>query len=205
GHPLGGKTGTTNEATDVPAPTPSPLPTALLQPGTATPAALPLESYPFRQLFPETLFWAPEVETDANGSVGVDIPLADSITTWRLTALGSTKDGVIGAASHDLLVFQDFFVEVPSTIDAQVNESTTIMLTVYNFTDIRQTVDWEIESQSDFIVEQAPEILTLPGNAVLSTEMTVVPQHLGQLSINITAIGESMIDRITLNLSVTAP
>ena len=58
------------EATMMPAPTPSPMPTAMAQPqGTATPLSIPLEPYPFRQIFPETLFWAPEVQTSVDGAL----------------------------------------------------------------------------------------------------------------------------------------
>jgi 5-hydroxyisourate hydrolase-like protein (transthyretin family) len=49
-----------------------------------------------RQFFPETLYWNPEVVTDKSGLAEVEIPIADSITTWRLTALASSQDGRLG-------------------------------------------------------------------------------------------------------------
>ena len=38
-----------------------------------------------RQWFPETLLWRPELITDDKGQATLDVDLADSITTWRLT------------------------------------------------------------------------------------------------------------------------
>jgi len=52
------------------------------QPGSAGGPVLRL-----RHDFPETLFWRPEFITDDAGRASVEIPLADSITTWR-TQLG---------------------------------------------------------------------------------------------------------------------
>src|SRR5262249_44005781 len=51
-----------------------------------------------REQFPETLLWRPEVVTDDQGTATLDVELADSITTWRLTASAVTADGRLGAA-----------------------------------------------------------------------------------------------------------
>ena len=38
--------------------------------------------------------------------------MADSITTWRLTALASTQDGRIGATTTGIRVLQDFLIDL---------------------------------------------------------------------------------------------
>ena len=50
-----------------------------------------------RQYFPETMLWLPDAVTDKNGQLELDFPVADSITTWRLTALASSQDGQLGS------------------------------------------------------------------------------------------------------------
>jgi hypothetical protein len=72
----------------------------------------PLISTPrLRQYFPETLFWQPELITDSAGRAHLSIPLADNITTWKLSAIASTEKGEIGSAEKDIRAFQPFFVE----------------------------------------------------------------------------------------------
>jgi hypothetical protein len=74
--------------------------------------APPLISTPrLRQYFPETLFWQPEIITDAAGRAHLSIPLADNITTWKLSAVASTEKGEIASAEKDIRAFQPFFVE----------------------------------------------------------------------------------------------
>jgi hypothetical protein len=74
--------------------------------------APPLISTPrLRQYFPETLLWQPELITDAAGRAHLSIPLADNITTWKLSAIASTENGEIGTAEKEIRAFQPFFVE----------------------------------------------------------------------------------------------
>src|SRR5262249_27456481 len=64
-----------------------------------------------RQDFPETMLWEPALVTDSAGRAHLNFKLADNITTWKLTAIASTKNGELGAAESDLRAFQPFFVE----------------------------------------------------------------------------------------------
>ena len=64
-----------------------------------------------RQFFPETLYWMPELVTDAQGHAQIEVPMADSITTWRASLLVSDQQGNLGSAEIGLRAFQDFFVE----------------------------------------------------------------------------------------------
>ena len=43
-----------------------------------------------RSYFPEALYINPEIITDAQGNANISIPVADSITTWRMAMLAST-------------------------------------------------------------------------------------------------------------------
>ena len=73
----------------------------------ASPAAPHVRSY-----FPEALYINPEIITDAKGNADISIPVADSITTWRMAMLASTQSGALGTGSSSLKVFQDFFVDL---------------------------------------------------------------------------------------------
>ncbi len=51
----------------------------------------PQEAAPHvRSYFPEALYINPEIITDAQGNANISIPVADSITTWRMAMLAST-------------------------------------------------------------------------------------------------------------------
>ncbi|HUP04774.1 MAG TPA: MG2 domain-containing protein, partial [Bryobacteraceae bacterium] len=62
-----------------------------------------------RSYFPEALYINPEIITDGAGLASITIPIADSITTWRMAMLASTPRGALGSGASSIKVFQDFF------------------------------------------------------------------------------------------------
>ncbi len=51
-----------------------------------------------RAWFPESFLWQPLVEVPESGSVTVPVPVPDTLTTWRVLALGQTRAGAQGGA-----------------------------------------------------------------------------------------------------------
>ncbi len=98
-----------------------------------------------RQYFPETLFWNPSVIADASGRARLTIPLADSITTWRLTALAGDKDGRLGSAQSPLRVFQDFFADIDLPLSLTRGDEISVPVALYNYLREPQTVNLTLE------------------------------------------------------------
>ncbi len=109
-----------------------------LEANTATAAEPPR----LRQYFPETMLWLPDAVTGADGKLSVDVPVADSITTWRVTALASTQDGRLGSATGSLRVFQDFFVDLDLPLALTVGDEIAVPVGVFNYLPGEQTVRW---------------------------------------------------------------
>jgi len=93
-----------------------------------------------RKHFPETLLWAPEVLTDAHGRAHLEIPLADSITTWRVSASAISMAGGMGHTTASLRVMQDFFGDVTLPESLTQKDETAVPVTVFNYVAGRQTV-----------------------------------------------------------------
>src|SRR5262249_34532828 len=94
-----------------------------------------------RDWFPETLLWRPELITDDSGRANLELPLADSITTWRLTASAVTADGRLGAAREKIKVFQPFFVDVNLPVALTRGDELAVPVVVYNYLDKAQEVE----------------------------------------------------------------
>ena len=112
--------------------------------GGATTATAGQQPPRLRQFFPETLYWMPELETDDQGRVQVDVPIADSITTWRVSVLASDRDGNLGSAEMGLRVFQDFFVEPDLPRFLTVGDEVDVPITIFNYLDQPQTVTLDV-------------------------------------------------------------
>lgn len=101
-----------------------------------------------RQYFPETLYWQPELITDANGRAHLKIPLADSITTWKLSAVASTLNGEIGTAEKEIRSFQPFFVEHDPPRFLTTGDEVALPVLLRNYLDhpLQMTVEMKPES-----------------------------------------------------------
>lgn len=51
-----------------------------------------------RAWFPESFLWQPLVEVPESGSVTIPVTVPDTLTTWRILALGQTRGGAQGGA-----------------------------------------------------------------------------------------------------------
>jgi hypothetical protein len=64
-----------------------------------------------RAWFPESFLWRPMIEVPASGAVTVPVTVPDTLTTWRLLALGQTRDGAqaggVGTFSSTLPAYVD--------------------------------------------------------------------------------------------------
>ena len=111
---------------------------------------IPLATPRLREYFPETLLWRPEIHTDRAGRSTVKIPLADSITTWKVSVIASTLDGHIATASTDIRAFLPFFAELEPPKVLTVGDEIHLPVTVRNYLDKPQSVslDWAAEPWS---------------------------------------------------------
>ena len=99
-----------------------------------------------RSYFPEALYINPEIITDQNGVASITIPMADSITTWRMAMLASTTHGALGSATSSLKVFQDFFVDLDLPVTLTQGDRVSIPVAVYNYSGARGDVSLKLQT-----------------------------------------------------------
>ncbi|MBI5498705.1 MAG: hypothetical protein HY907_00555 [Deltaproteobacteria bacterium] len=103
-----------------------------------------------REFFPETLLWNPELITDEQGRAQLDVELADSITSWRLSVLAGSADGALGSTDQAVRVFQPFFVDLDLPVALTQNDEVAVPVALYNYLDEPQEVALELERASWF-------------------------------------------------------
>ena len=156
-----------------------------------------------RQYFPETLYWAPEVLTDESGFVSLEIPMADSITTWRLTALASSQDGRLGFTTRGVRVFQDFFVDIDLPVALTQGDEISIPIGVFNYLPEAQEVRLVVEQEPWFeLLGESEETLTIASNDIDVVYFPIRVREFGRQGFQVTAWGEQMSDAIRRDVRV---
>ncbi len=103
-----------------------------------------------RKWFPETLFVAPSIITDELGLASIQIPLADSITEWRMTTLASSAAGQLGSRADGILVFKEFFVDIDFPKYLTQNDEIRFPIAIYNYLETPQTIEVQVMQEDWF-------------------------------------------------------
>lgn len=110
-----------------------------------------------REYFPETLVWQPELITDKDGKAQLTFKMADSITTWKLYTIASTKNGKFGVAEKEVTAFQPFFIDLDPPKFLTEGDQIYLPTQVRNYTPSKQKVDVTM-SKSDWFSFLTPEL-----------------------------------------------
>ncbi len=156
-----------------------------------------------RQYFPETLYWNPAIITDETGKATIEVPMADSITTWRATLSAVNRNGEMGSATAPIKVFQDFFVDIDLPVALTQNDEVSIPVAVYNYLPGKQTVALEIESSGgmEFLSDRTQSV-TMGANDVRAVYFRFKVTGLGRHKLIVRAKGDRLSDAMTREIDV---
>jgi hypothetical protein len=156
-----------------------------------------------REWFPETLLWRPELITDDAGRASLDLDLADSITTWRLTAGAVTADGRLGAAQTGIKVFQPFFVELNLPVALTRNDEVSVPVVLYNYVDRAQEVELKLEDATWFRLLSDPvQRVKLGPSEVRSAYYRLRVEKVGRHELQVTALSSGVADAVKRAIEV---
>ncbi len=146
-----------------------------------------------RQYFPETLYVNPALITDKQGKANIDLALADSITTWRLSTIAHTKSGQLGSAAAGITVFQEFFCDTLLPPHLLQGDEVEVPVAVYNYTNSSQTVTVTVKSEAWFtLLGVSSKQVTVPARSVGSARFRLRADKVG--TFGFTATGVSATD-----------
>ena len=168
----------------------------------ATAAAGALAAPRVRRDFPETLLWRPELITDEHGKASLEIPLADSITTWRTSIDGVSAGGKMGTMEMPITVFQDFFVDLDLPESMSLGDQVSVPVTCYNYLKEPQDVRFTLASGNWFKCPLDQLSVHLGPNEVRSVHFPIEVLRVGNHSMQVTAQGAKTADAIEREVRV---
>ncbi len=158
-----------------------------------------------RQWFPETLLWRPEIITDDEGHASLDLSLADSITSWRLSASAITAAGQLGATEQPIRVFQPFFVDLNLPVALTRNDEVAVPAVVYNYAGKPLTVELRLADAPWFERLDPPlQKLELAAGEVRSVSYRLRAKQIGRHELTVNASGGGVADAIRRNIEITS-
>ncbi|MBM4078994.1 MAG: hypothetical protein FJ278_04775, partial [Planctomycetes bacterium] len=156
-----------------------------------------------REFFPETLLFQPSLITDDRGRAEQRVKMADSITTWRLTASASSLLGLLGSTTKGVTVFQDFFIDIDLPVSLTQGDQVHIPVAVYNYLKSRQRVRLVMDKGDWFqALGDTERTMDIGPGDVTVVYFPIAARQVGAHKLTVTGYGEKMSDAIRREIEV---
>ncbi|NLH49483.1 MAG: hypothetical protein GX444_12920 [Myxococcales bacterium] len=151
-----------------------------------------------REYFPETLYVNPALITDGQGRASIDLPMADSITTWRIAAQAVSRNGWLGSGTGPVRVFQDFFIDVDFPAVLTRHDIVKVPIALYNYLPTPQTVTLQIQPAAWFELLEGglTRTVQLGPNEVKAEYLALKALNVGRNELTVTAKGSKQSDAV---------
>lgn len=158
-----------------------------------------------RQYFPETLCSNPEIITDGAGRATVSVPMADSISTWRLTAIGHDQNGDLGVAEKAVPVFKEVFIDTNLPPHLSVGDEIEIPVVVHNYSRTAQDTRLTVLDHEGFSAESRSfQGIRLGPNDGGFVRFRFRAEKIGRASVAVSAMGGGSRDAIRRETEIRA-
>jgi len=166
-------------------------------------AGLGAEPVRIRQYFPETLYFNPALITDGEGRAVLNVPLADSITTWRMTCMASSLAGQLGSTMAGIRVFQDFFVDIDFPVSLTQNDQVHVPVAIYNYLKTDQKIVLAVQKEDWFELQGVAEkTVTLAPSEVRAVYFPITARKIGFQKFTVTARGSKKSDAVARTVEI---
>jgi hypothetical protein len=163
-----------------------------------------------RSDFPDTAFWAPSLTTDAEGKAWVEVPLPDSLTSWRAVVRAVTSDTKVGQADAEITVALPLSIQPVLPRFLVQGDHATLTAVVHNHTGVTQTATVRLTTTGLELVPalSATQQITLPANGTAAVGWSVEADQTGEASVRLDVAlpagdeGEPWHDAVVLPLPV---
>ncbi|MCP5099689.1 MAG: hypothetical protein GY943_29400 [Chloroflexi bacterium] len=129
-----------------------------------------------RQDFPDTAFWEANIRTDGNGRAAVEIPLPDTLTTWRLSSKAVTEDTRVGQSAVDIVTSLPLLLRPVTPRFLTVGDVLQIGTIVNNNTDTAVDATVRITADGFFPDSLPAKEVSVPANGQRLVQWEVLVQ-----------------------------
>jgi uncharacterized protein YfaS (alpha-2-macroglobulin family) len=115
-----------------------------------------------RRYFPDTAFWQANLQTDASGQGVIEIPLPDTLTTWRLSSKANTADTLVGQGSVDIVSTLPLLIRPVTPRFFTVGDTVQLGAVINNNTDAPIEASVSLEVANLALLDAAEQTVIVP-------------------------------------------
>lgn len=125
-----------------------------------------------RTLFKDVAYWNPRVRTGDDGKAQINFELPDDLTTWVISAVGATKDTIVGNTTHEIRTTKAAIIRPQLPNILRNGDESVVVASAHNNTDKNRTFIAKLKLSRGTVDEAQQEV------TILSGESRVVAWHI---------------------------
>ncbi|MBV9762440.1 MAG: hypothetical protein JO340_17910 [Acidobacteriaceae bacterium] len=159
-----------------------------------------------RKAFPDTAFWAADIETDASGHAKAKVTFPDSLTTWRATARGVGPEDRFGGAVLKTIVRKNLIMRLAAPRFFVQGDEVVISGIVHNYLASAKKARVSVSlSGLDPIGGESTQDVEIASRAEAKVDWRVKAQAIGKARITAQALTDEESDAIEVELPINPP
>jgi alpha-2-macroglobulin len=159
-----------------------------------------------RELFNTLLLWKADVPLDAEGNASVEVPLNDSLTSFRIVAIASAGSSLFGTGSTLIRSTQDLMILAGVSPIIRAGDSFDAQFTIRNASQHAFTADVTAHINGLSSQPLAQKVALAPGDGKTLDWTVVVPRNVAELGYRVdAAVPHGPSDRLAVAQRVLNP
>jgi uncharacterized protein YfaS (alpha-2-macroglobulin family) len=155
-----------------------------------------------RKAFPDTIYWVADVTTDARGRARARVAFPDSLTSWRATARGVTRDTKVGGAIHRATVRKNLMVSLGAPRFVREGDTVLAPAIVRNYLPDPKTARVTLDAQGAALVEGGATEITVPSRGQAVVDYRLRPFPGAEVVLTVKALTNEESDAMEIRLPV---
>ncbi len=155
-----------------------------------------------RSDFPDTAYWRAQVETGPDGVAETQITMPDSLTTWRLTSRGITRDTSVGETTYKVIARKNVIVRLETPRFFTQGDEMNITAVVHNYLSEDKDVEAVLNVKGLRLLEGNKKELTVPAGGDVRVEWRAVVEGPQSAWVTVKALTNEESDAMQLTIPV---
>lgn len=155
-----------------------------------------------RSDFPDTAYWGPQIRTGEDGVAEVEFAMPDTLTTWRLTSRGVTRDTSVGETTYKVISRKNLIVRLETPRFFTQDDTLAITAVVHNYLSAEKEVHAVLNVKGIKLLESNEKVMTVPAGGDVRVEWRAVVESPQNAWITVKALTDEESDAMQLTIPV---
>ncbi len=155
-----------------------------------------------RKAFPDTVYWAPAVVTGADGRATARLEFPDSLTTWRATARGVTRDTRVGQGIDKVIVRKNLILRPAVPRFFTEDDEVTLSMVVQNYLEGEKNVKVTLQASGLDLLDGTTRELTVASKGTVRADFRVKAKPGKEAVLTAKALTNEESDAVQLTLPI---